>query len=526
MYRLLPILLLATLPALAEHWIEYRIGPFHVFSDAGDKAARDRLNEMEQLRHVLGVMLGKDSLGVGGPQATQLDTVWPIDLILFSNEKQYAPHAPAKPLTEGGSAMLAAWTADVPLAHDLLRALTRMLIDENSGRMPDTTETALCDLLSTIQTKGTKVMIGAAPGAGELPPERMRAWARLQMIVTSPDMSGKLRVYLNNLQGVGDETLAARNAFGLTPAKLNEMVDAYVRTGKFTPAPADGEALDPNRDFIEKNVEPSDMDALMAELAAGGKNFPSASPRGLVAQGTRTSLELAAKRNPKWGEPYFQLAPLEETDAKRVEDLKTAAKLDPRNIEYWEELARAQTLANQYEDAQKSWTAALKVAGSAEERERIRQVREDLDDKRAEWEAAEKKRIAAQKAAELQRIKDAAAAEVHAAEAAANKQLGPLASKQKPVDWWEAPAGEKISGKLARVDCLAAGAMRLTINIDGGGVIRLLIRDLKSVQVKDVGETKFACGIAKPVRAIRVVYNVKADAKLNTVGEIAMVDFP
>ncbi len=46
---------------MAERWIEYRVGPFHVFSDAGDKVACDRLNEMEQLRHVLGVMLGKDA---------------------------------------------------------------------------------------------------------------------------------------------------------------------------------------------------------------------------------------------------------------------------------------------------------------------------------------------------------------------------------------------------------------------------------------------------------------------------------
>src|SRR5579862_5496206 len=104
--------LLAAAPAFAQRWIEYRVGPFRVVSDAGDKAARDRLNEMEQLRHVLGVMLGKDSLGVGGPSTSQLDTVWPVDVILFANTKEYGPHALQKPMIEGGSAMLAAWTAD------------------------------------------------------------------------------------------------------------------------------------------------------------------------------------------------------------------------------------------------------------------------------------------------------------------------------------------------------------------------------------------------------------------------------
>src|SRR5580692_9701525 len=92
------LLIVAAAPAIAaDRWVEYRVGPFHVFSNAGDKTARDRLNEMEQLRHALGVMLGKDSLGVGGPQQSQLETVWPLDIVLFSNTNKYAPHAPGPP---------------------------------------------------------------------------------------------------------------------------------------------------------------------------------------------------------------------------------------------------------------------------------------------------------------------------------------------------------------------------------------------------------------------------------------------
>jgi hypothetical protein len=526
MYRVVFAAILAAAPAMAERWIEYRVGPFHVFSDAGDKAARDRLNEMEQLRHALGVMLGKDSLGVGGPQQSQLETVWPIDVILFSSTKEYAPHAPAGPFTDGGSAVLAAWTADTPLAHDLLRALTRMFIEQNAGRMPEAVETALGDLFSTIKANGPKVMLGAAPGAGELPPERMRAWAKMQMLATNPDYSGKVRVYLNNLQGLGDEALASRNAFGLTPAKLNQIADEYLRAGKFDAAAVSGEPINPNLDFVEKPVDKAAMDALMAELAAGGKNFPPESPRGLLAKNTRPSLELAAKANPRWGEPYFRMAALDSGDAAKIQDLKTAAKLEPRNSVYWQALAEAQTAANQYGDADKSWSAALRAAPNDAERARIKQIRLDFDEKRAEFEASEKKRIASEQAAELQRIKDSAAAEVHAAEAAANKKAGPLESKEKAVEWWEDPPGEKLSGSLARVDCLAGGALRLTINIDGGGTIRLLIRDLKQVQVKDVGQTRFGCGITKPARKIRVIYNVKADAKLNTVGDVAGVDFP
>ncbi len=147
-----------------------------------------------------------------------------------------------------------------------------------------------------------------------------------------------------------------------------------------------------------------------------------------------------------------------------------------------------------------------------------------MEERRAAYEASEKRRIADEQARELQRIKDAAAAEVHAAEDAANKKLGGRKTDKPVVAWWDDPQGEKVSGKLAKVDCLN-GPLRLTISIDGGGTIRLLIRDPKQLVVHG-GEARFGCGIARPPRNIKVVYNVKADAKLDTVGDVAMVEFP
>lgn len=522
---LLTLLLLAATASAADRWIEYRIGPLHVFSDAGNKAARDRLNEMEQLRHLLGVMLGKDSLGVGGPQQSTFQTVWPIDVLLFSNTKEYGPHALKTPFIEGGSAMLGAWTSDTPLPREMLRALTRMLINDNVVRMPESIETALCDLFSTIKVSGPKGTLGAPLPAGELPPDRVRAWAKMQLLATSPDFSGKVRVYLNNLQGGGDETLATRNAFGLTMDKLNALVDAYVAAGKFEGAPISGESLNPNQDFVEKPVDKTTMDALSAELAADGKNFPPDSPRGLVAKGNRDSLELAVKANPRWAEPHFLLSSLVTEDGAEMKELKTAAALDPRNVEYWQALAEAQRAAHQFTDADKSWAAAMKAAPNEAERARIKKVRLDQDERRAAFEAAEKKRIAEEQARDLQRVKDAAAAEVHAAEAAENKKLGSFKSDQKPVEWWENPTGEKISGTLARVDCLN-GPLRLTIHIDGGGNIRLLIRDPNHLSVPGSGEAKFGCGVQRPPRKIKVVYSLRADAKMDTVGDVLLVDFP
>jgi hypothetical protein len=523
MYRFLLAILLAS--SVHAGWIEYRVGPFRVVSDAGDKSARDRLDEMEQLRHALGVMLGQDSLGVGGPQQKQLELVWPVDVVLFSNTREYGPHALNQPLIEGGSAMLGAWTSD-PLPRDLLRALTRMFVDQNAGRMPESIVTALCDVFSTISVKGTKVLIGAPLPAGELPPDRLHAWAKMQLLATNPDYSGKIRVYLNNLQGVGDATLATRNAYGLTPKELDAKVDEYVRAGHFEAVTADGEAINPTTDFVEKQVSKETIDGLFAELAAGGKNFPPDSPRGLLAKNTPPSLALAIKANPRWAEPHVRLAALETDSAVKIKDLKDATTLEPRNPAYWQALAEAQVAAHLYEDADKSWTAAMRAAPNEQKRARIQKIRLDLDSERAAYEAAEKKRIAAEQAAELQRIKDAAAAEVHAAEDAENKKLGRRESTEKPQQWWEDPSGEKISGTLARVDCLTGGPLRLTIDIDGGGTIRLLIRDPGHLTVHSDEGVKFSCGVSRPSRKIHVIYNVKADAKLNTVGDISMVEFP
>lgn len=523
MFRFVLTAILLATPAFAgDHWIEYRFGPFRVISDAGDKPARERLTEMEQLRHVLGAMLGKGGLGVA---KGELETVWPIDVVLFSSAREYGPHALPKPFVDGGSATLSAWTADAPMPRDWFRALTRMLIDENAGRMPENIETALCDLFSTIKVNATHVLLGAPPPPGELPPDRMRAWAKMQLLATNPDYSGKVRVYLNNLQGGGDEALATRNAFDMTVAKLDAQADEYLRAGKFEAVPVSGEPMNPNRDFVEKPVAASAIDALLAELASAGKSFPPDSPRGLSAKGTRPALELAAKANPRWAEPHFKLAALETNTVARIKELKTAATLDPRNAAYWQALAEAQTAADQYADAGKSWTAAEKAAPTEAERVRIRQARVDMEERRAAYEAAEKRRIADEQARELQRIKDSAAAEVHAAEDAANKKLGGFKSDKAPVAWWDDPSGDKVSGTLARVDCLN-GPLRLTIQIDGGGTIRLLIRDPKQLTVQGKAEAVFGCGVQRPARKIKVVYSVKADAKLGTVGDVAMVEFP
>jgi hypothetical protein len=510
MRRCILFVALLAVPVWAADWVEYRSGPFHVYSDAGDRAGREALTRLEQLRFVLGNYLGKN----------EITPVWPIDLVLFANQREYGPHALPKPVIDGSAMTLAAWSADTPLPHDLLRAITRILLEDNAGRMPEETETAICDLMSTIDVKATIVRIGAPPAAGELPPDRMRQWAKLQMAATLPEFSGKLRVYLNNLQNAAEEDTAARNAFDMNAAKFNARADEYFRAGKFEPAQVNGKAVNPNRDYIEKNMEKAAVEGLMTELAAQGKNYPPESPRGLLAKNTHPSLELAIKANPRWAEPHFKLAALEDDRAAKIAQLKAAATLAPRNAVYWQTLAMEQAAVNLFADAEKSWSAAERAAVNPAERARIHQAKLALEAQRAEYEVAQRRREQEEEARELQRLKDQAAAEVHAAEQKANQELaaasGPLA--QAPVKWSELDAA-RVNGTLANVECVGT-AQRLSVKAATGETVALAVRDPKRFR------PALECGTPARPRKVEVQYKDRDDTALGTEGDVVSLRFP
>jgi len=61
---------------------------------------------------------------------------------------------------------------------------------------------------------------------------------------------------------------------------------------------------------------------------------------------------------------------------------------------------------------------------------------------------------------------------------------------------------------------------------DGGASIKVMVRDLNKLTVEGATEAKFGCGIAKPARKIRLAYEAKPDAKLGTLGDVLVVEFP
>ena len=66
------ILLLLPACLAAADWLEFRSGPFTVFTDVGEKEGRITLNKLEQLRYALGTQLGQPDL----------QSTFPIDVIV------------------------------------------------------------------------------------------------------------------------------------------------------------------------------------------------------------------------------------------------------------------------------------------------------------------------------------------------------------------------------------------------------------------------------------------------------------
>ncbi|MEP6961083.1 MAG: hypothetical protein ABI995_03335 [Acidobacteriota bacterium] len=497
--------------AFAADWTEYKIGPLRVISNAGDDDARTRLTEMEQLRYVLGGMLGKDPL-----RNEELDTVFPIALVLFDTEREASAYALPAQFIEGSWMNLSSARGGAAPSPAWRHEIARQLIEGNAGRMPQEIETALADIFSTIEVKTTRVAIGApVPG---LTGARLRAWQRFHMLATQPEYAGRLRVYLRNLQG-GDAQLAARNTYAVDGAELDRRMNAYADAGKFSAADVFGKALSPQKEFYERRLPELEVTALLDQLKAAGKNFSQDSPRGLLAIGTRESLYAAISANPKWAEPHARLAALMADPKSRIAPLEKATQLEPRQVAYWEALARNQAAADMFIEASKSWIGAERAAGTELERARIRHERAAIEEQRVEAELKNQRAARDEAERELRQVMADSDARVKAAESRANRanslESGPP-SGQAPVKFEEGFPGIRVTGRLTEVECVDT-VMKLMIQVPNAPMAVVLVE--ANPKDKD-GKPVFTCGPVDPLRRIEVVHDGKADSRWNTVGKV------
>jgi hypothetical protein len=560
---LLPLLagLLPTLMLADDHWIALKSGPFEVFSNAGDRPAREKLMYLEQFRETLRVITGRQEMRM----------VWPVHLIIFKN----AADLPAIPkqFKLGRDARMAAITEAGGFATDSLKELARLLLYENTNHLPPQVEKGLIELVSTVQIDGPRITLGApVPEA-----ERSPGWALMHLVTVNPVYAGRSSVMISNLEQSGDFEAACHNAFEKTAVQIQQQADEYLKAGNFPTASISGRALSMTRDFKPVQLGADDIHVAQADLLYATGHVPEATAAYKALHGPEASegialmllddekdreartalqeaidagsksarawlelgrlqsdadeLKKAGELNPRWAEPYYQLAEIDPAvDKEHLEQraalLKKATALDPRSSDYWTALAKTDEVAKDFTEAQKAWSGAERAAATDEERERIRKVRLNVQEKRFDYEAAERKRVRDEQEADLARVKAQSDAAIHASEDAARKKMNPNgAAPPKAEAWYEEPtAGSNVQGLFQRLDCLDTRA-RLVIQTSDGKTMQLLMADPSQVSLGGGGEKTFSCGAQKQARQVTVHYNAKPDTKLHTVGEVVAIEF-
>ena len=557
------IFLLALVPwlALAEnHWVQFRSGPFELYTDASSKPSRETLGWFDQLRYVLGYMLGNPDL----------QTPRPIRILLFKNAKEREVYPYIPPILDGRDRWDILLTAGVPIPPEVLRDCTRLFLESNTGRMPAGIERGIATLLSTIQVNGTHVTLGTPPP----PNERNRDWARMQLFATNPDYYARLRILLYNLQKGADEDAAYLNSFGKSRAEMDKEVDQHMAAGNFQTSDVDAKALNVERDYKEQPLLSKEVRLAQADLLVGQPSqreyraliqenqYVANAYEGLGLMALRdkqpdearrdflestkagtpsalsyieyarlepdnvkalAALDKALKLNPKLAEGYTLIGRRQTDGTKKIQYLEKAAQLSPRDAARWEELAKACLEEKVFEKAAQAWRNAEQAATTPEERERYSAARVAIDQQRLDWEEAERKRQAEEQEREIRKLKAQAVAELRAEEAKANAGEGP--PPEKVEKWWEGPKPDgHAAGNLTRVDCLGR-QIRLVIESEDHKLTRLLVPNPSNLPILGGGTQKLACGVQKP-RQVVVEYFAKRNAKLATTGEVATIRFP
>lgn len=551
--RLISVFFLPCLLAAADRWIRFTSGPYEVLTDAGARPGRETMVRFEQFRHALGQIVGEQNL----------ETPLPIRIFVFRNPQAWATPAP---VVQGRDRYAIVLGVNAGLPSPVIRELTRMFLEANTTRMPAAFEHGLIDFFSTFEVSGIRITAGKPPASPNLD------WARIHLLVTDPEYYGKLRVLLYNLRkGVADDA-AYRNAFGKGPAEIAQHVARHFAARNFQTTSLSSRPMS-ERDFPEREISQADIQLARADLLLGAasaadyqalvrdkvklaeaheglgllalrggrkdealRHFAASTAAGSTsarayieyaklepdAAKAETALRRAAAINPKLDEPFALLARLDQDPRRRILHLSEAAQRNPRNAAYWRQLAEAHLAQNDYAAAAKAWRSGEQAATDPAERERMRQARLSIERQRLDYEEAERKRAAAEKERELERLKAEARAEVRRLEDKFNQ--GAAKGEDKPVPWWDGPAPSgKARGVLRQVDCLGAQA-RIVIETDQQKPLKLLAPDPSKIALVGGGEKELACGPQKP-RRVAVEYFPKANAKLGTAGEVAVIAF-
>ncbi|HWF46366.1 MAG TPA: hypothetical protein VG168_05130 [Bryobacteraceae bacterium] len=523
-------------------WTELNIGPYYIDSQGDAAAAAKALNDLEQMRWVLGDLL----------ELKDVPSLWPIRILITRS----TPPTNRLIWQDSNYLMIAAPGQPTPLGE-----IAGLLLDSNTSPLPPAVESGLRQLFATLQAKGSHVTWGGPPEHPDL------AWARMQLFATKPEYSGRFHIFITTVAGGSSISIAETNAFGKSADLIEKEVASNLASHDWKPAPVSGRPLDPRRDFGEHSLDaaaaevyltaarlPADQKAAgdaaraavnagketaalgyeaLAELAKLQNQDPQPYLQQAIEAGTHSAnvyymesqnvmpvdvlpmLKKAAIFNPRWAEPILGEAQV-ASDSKEYEELlKQAVKLEPRSAEIWQMVAQAQLVNGQVAQAQGSWLRAEDAATTDAERAKIHQRRLDFEAKRLDAEEAQRRRERDAAKADDQRAQNAEEDRIRQAEEKANAALDAQAGGEVPtnvVPWWNDKSGMLLKGTLTKVDCLS-GRDRLWVTGADGKPIALLLRDPSQFP-------PLTCGPQHPPRSVALGYSPHPERASGTAGEV------
>jgi tetratricopeptide (TPR) repeat protein len=542
--------------AAEPKWIKARLGSFEAISDSGRKSATEALGQFEQLRFAIGAAMGQPDL--------RLDP--PLRILVFRNAAELKRGC-FDGLRMGRDRMMVCATAEGQLSPQVLRELTKTLLETNFSAMPAPLETAFITFFSTFQSNGAHSTWGAPPPKTE----QTREWAMIERITTQPEYAERAHLFLHNLAVGMDESGAIRNAFGEDPRKFEADVERFYGSGGFAATRAPNRPLNPDRDFhttfltsdegelMRADLLMPDSRSIYQKLLADGKHSAEdneglailAMRAGNVDEarnyidaarksGTKNAVALteyaaletdndraiavlkdALTADPKYAEAHWRLGEKISDPARRMMEWKQAVNLAPRRHDWWAQYARLCIEQKQYAEAGRAWMAAAQAAPNTQLREQYLTARGQIETQRLDQEDAERKKEAAARDAEINRLKAQAREELAEVEARANTNPLSKQERDKAVEWFDGPADAKVSGTLVRVIC--GRQSRLELRESDGRIERFAVGDLSHLQGPG-GEFSIACGVQK-AREVTISFRpAKASTHSGVAGEVTAIE--
>ncbi len=524
--RAVTVLLLTAAPLLAARWVRVASPHFEVYTDTGERSARQFAERFEQARHLIG----------GDRSSPEL----PTRVLLFSSEREFARLRPAPSsqgfFQSGPDFDTIAVLDGQEAARIVLHEYTHALLNRISAPLPQWFEEGLAEVYSTAIIKSRTAILGTpipshlsllAQGSWMKGSELARvgknssqynesgrvgifyaeSWALVHMLTFDKKYRDGVPRFLDSLTRGEEQDQAFHAAFGKDidavvadlsqyvtrlPAQVQVDLPAAEDIVFSAPAPVDpADVLQLKADVLALMGREDESDELYREAARRFPNSPKAETglavvamRAHDADVARNHFARAIELGARDGSTFFEYAMLLRDSgappARVTEMLGRAVAANPAHAEAHFILGIRASDAGEYSDAVSHLEQATRI----------------LPRQAYFWQALAYAYLKLGRSAEarlsaMRALR--AAATSHEIEMARNtQQLIDDADRRQPPrahaavivpDSWKEPKGDgTIAGELVEVEC---GAMPVRIHIrDGTRTVVLQIIDPRAVLIR------------------------------------------